>query len=45
MHGRDTLGGTLGQAESHGCVRLGTPAIEWLAARIGQGTPVTINAG
>ncbi len=44
MHGRDNLGGTLGQAESHGCVRLGTPAIDWLAARIGQGTPVTINA-
>jgi lipoprotein-anchoring transpeptidase ErfK/SrfK len=45
MHGRDNLGGTLGEAESHGCVRLGTPAIDWLAARIGGGTPVTINAG
>ena len=45
MHGRDNLGGTLGAAESHGCVRLGTPAIDWLAARIGDGTPVTINAG
>ena len=22
IHGRDNLGGTLGQAESHGCVRL-----------------------
>jgi lipoprotein-anchoring transpeptidase ErfK/SrfK len=42
MHGRDNLGGTLGNAESHGCVRLGTPAIDWLAARIGPGTPVTI---
>jgi lipoprotein-anchoring transpeptidase ErfK/SrfK len=45
MHGRNNLGGTLGAAESHGCVRLGTPAIDWLAARIGGGTPVTISAG
>ena len=45
LHGRDNLGGTLGQAESHGCVRLGTPAIDWLAARIGGGTPVTITGG
>ena len=44
MHGRDNLGGTLGAAESHGCVRLGTPAIDWLAARIDDGTPVTISA-
>jgi lipoprotein-anchoring transpeptidase ErfK/SrfK len=45
MHGRDNLGGTLGAAESHGCVRLGTAAIDWLAARVGGGTPVTITAG
>ena len=45
MHGRGNLGGMLGAAESHGCVRLGTPAIEWLAARIDGGTPVTISAG
>ncbi|MGI8712163.1 MAG: L,D-transpeptidase [Solirubrobacteraceae bacterium] len=42
IHGRDLLGGTLGQAQSHGCVRLDTPAIAWLAARIGPGVPVTI---
>jgi hypothetical protein len=42
IHGRDLLGGTLGQAESHGCVRLDTAAISWLAARIGPGVPVTI---
>ena len=24
IHGRDLLGGTLGQAESHGCMRLAT---------------------
>ena len=35
---------TLGHAESHGCVRLATSSIEWLAARIGPGTPVTIAA-
>jgi lipoprotein-anchoring transpeptidase ErfK/SrfK len=42
IHGRDELGGTLGHAESHGCIRLATPAIDWLTARIGPGTPVTI---
>jgi L,D-transpeptidase-like protein len=43
IHGRGGgLGGTLGQAESHGCVRLETSSIEWLAARIGPGTPVII---
>jgi lipoprotein-anchoring transpeptidase ErfK/SrfK len=43
IHGRDNLGGTLGQAESHGCVRLATSSIEWLAERVGPGTPVTID--
>ena len=42
IHGRDGLGGDLGQAESHGCVRLDTPTIDWLAARIGPGVPVDI---
>jgi lipoprotein-anchoring transpeptidase ErfK/SrfK len=42
IHGRDGLGGTLGTAESHGCVRLATPEITWLAARIVPGVPVTI---
>ena len=45
IHGRDDLGGTLGAAESHGCVRLATASIDWLAARIGPGTPVTIYGG
>jgi lipoprotein-anchoring transpeptidase ErfK/SrfK len=36
------LGGTLGTAESHGCVRFATRAITWLAHRIYPGTPVTI---
>jgi lipoprotein-anchoring transpeptidase ErfK/SrfK len=42
IHGRDLLGGTLGQAQSHGCMRLATASIRWLAARIGPGVPVTI---
>jgi hypothetical protein len=45
LHGRDNLGGILGTAESHGCVRLATASIAWLAKRIGPGTPVTISAG
>ena len=45
IHGRENLGGTLGAAESHGCIRLATASIEWLAARIGPGTPVTTYAG
>jgi lipoprotein-anchoring transpeptidase ErfK/SrfK len=43
IHGRDDLGGTLGAAESHGCIRLATAGIDWLATRIGPGTPVTID--
>ena len=42
LHGREELGGTLGSAVSHGCVRLATASIDWLAERIGPGTPVTI---
>lgn len=42
IHGRNNLGGTLGAAESHGCIRVATASIEWLAARIGPGTPTTI---
>jgi lipoprotein-anchoring transpeptidase ErfK/SrfK len=45
IHGRDNLGGTLGTAASHGCVRLATASIDWLATRIIPGTPVTIAAG
>ena len=43
IHGRNNLGGTLGAAESHGCIRLATTSIEWLATRIGPGAPVTID--
>lgn len=42
IHGTNNVGGVLGSAASHGCVRLDTKAISWLAARIGPGVPVTI---
>lgn len=45
IHGRENLGGTLGTATSHGCIRLASASIDWLAARIGPGTPVTIEEG
>jgi lipoprotein-anchoring transpeptidase ErfK/SrfK len=42
LHGLDNLGGQLGTAASHGCIRLADTAITWLAARIGAGVPITI---
>ena len=42
IHGRDNVGGTLGTATSHGCVRLDDDAMRWLAGRIDAGTDVTI---
>ncbi|HSZ04471.1 MAG TPA: L,D-transpeptidase [Solirubrobacteraceae bacterium] len=44
IHGRENLGGTLGTAASHGCMRLARASIDWLVSRIGPGTPVTIDA-
>ncbi|MEX1142826.1 MAG: L,D-transpeptidase [Thermoleophilaceae bacterium] len=42
LHGTAGLAGALGSASSHGCVRLGTRAITWLARRIGGGVPLSI---
>lgn len=42
MHGMDNLPGALGTASSHGCIRLTTSAITWLAMRIGPGVPLSI---
>ena len=42
IHGVANLGGTLGTAVSHGCVRLANRSIRWLAARIAPGVPVAI---
>ena len=42
IHGLANIGGVLGTAVSHGCVRVDTSAIRWLIAWIGPGTPVSI---
>jgi lipoprotein-anchoring transpeptidase ErfK/SrfK len=42
LHGLGNIGGVLGSAVSHGCVRLDNEAMRWLVARIGPGVPVTV---
>jgi hypothetical protein len=42
LHGLDNIGGVLGTAVSHGCIRLADGAMRWLVARVGPGVPVTI---
>ena len=42
LHGTNNLTGALGTAVSHGCIRLATHAITWLARRIGAGVPLTV---
>ena len=42
LHGLANIGGVLGTAASHGCVRLTADAMRWLVGRIGAGVPVTI---
>jgi len=42
LHGLENVGGTLGTAVSHGCVRLSDAMMRWLVERIGPGVPVTI---
>lgn len=43
LHGLENVGGVLGTAASHGCVRLANDAMRWLVIRIGPGVPVTIH--
>jgi lipoprotein-anchoring transpeptidase ErfK/SrfK len=43
LHGLDNVGGTPGTAVSHGCIRLGTGEISWLAHHIDPGVPVTVS--
>ncbi len=43
LHGLDNVGGTPGTAVSHGCIRLDTTDITWLAHHIDPGAPVTIS--
>jgi lipoprotein-anchoring transpeptidase ErfK/SrfK len=42
LHGLSNVGGVLGTAVSHGCVRLDNSAVRWLNVRMGPGIPVTI---
>lgn len=42
LHGIDNVGGQIGTAESHGCVRLTTAGVTWLAQHIRAGVPLTI---
>jgi lipoprotein-anchoring transpeptidase ErfK/SrfK len=42
LHGLSNVGGVLGTAASHGCVRLDNSAVRWLNVRMGPGIPVTI---
>ena len=42
LHGTANVGGVLGTAVSHGCIRLDGSAMIWLAGRIGAGVPVTV---
>lgn len=42
LHGLRNVGGVLGTAVSHGCVRLGDEAMRWLVLRVGPGAPVTV---
>ena len=44
LHGTNGLSGALGTAASHGCIRLSTGAITWLARRIGGGVPLRVTA-
>jgi lipoprotein-anchoring transpeptidase ErfK/SrfK len=43
VHGLANVGGVPGTAVSHGCVRLDSDTMRWLAARMDPGVPVTIS--
>jgi len=42
IHGIYGIGGTPGHAESHGCIRATSTALEWMIRHFGTGTPVDI---
>lgn len=42
LHGLGNIGGVLGTAVSHGCVRLATTTLAWMVTRISPGVRVTI---
>ncbi len=43
FHGLGNVGGRLGTAVSHGCVRLDARAMGWLVDHVGPGVPVSIH--
>lgn len=43
LHGLANVGGRLGTAASHGCIRLDSATMRWLVVHIGPGVPVTIS--
>ncbi len=42
LHGLANIGGVLGSAASHGCVRVDTATLAFMVTRIGPGTTVTV---
>jgi lipoprotein-anchoring transpeptidase ErfK/SrfK len=42
LHGLSNVGGVLGTAVSHGCVRLDNRVMRWLVRYISPGVPVTV---
>src|SRR5262249_7671598 len=41
-HGTYRIGRNRGTAESHGCIRMTSDALDWMIRRLGTGTPVDI---
>jgi lipoprotein-anchoring transpeptidase ErfK/SrfK len=44
LHGLVSVGGVLGTAVSHGCIRMDNDAMRWLVTQFGFGVPVTIRS-
>jgi lipoprotein-anchoring transpeptidase ErfK/SrfK len=42
IHGLENVGGRVGTAASHGCIRVANGNITWLVAQVGAGTPITV---
>lgn len=44
IHGTNNVGGVLGTAVSHGCVRVASGTASWLAVNMDPGAPITITS-
>ena len=44
IHGTANVGGVLGTAVSHGCVRVASGTVTWLAVNMDPGAPITITS-